>query len=216
MLADAADGAFVVNQNQNIVYWNQAAQKILGYAPNKVVGHPCYEILRGCNEKGQAVCHHRCRIMVGAAAGKAMPDYDLAACAKSGEMRWINVSILTTRSAAGQAAPLIIHLFRDATQAKQNQQLVYQMFDSIDDASPLNDSTSSTTVTTPPEHSPLTNREHEVLTLLTQGATTNKIAETLSISPATVRNHIQNILHTLQVHSRLEAVVYALRHNLID
>jgi DNA-binding NarL/FixJ family response regulator len=41
------------------------------------------------------------------------------------------------------------------------------------------------------------------------------MAQALSISPATVRNHIRNILQKLQVHNRLEAVLYAQQHGLI-
>ena len=61
----------------------------------------------------------------------------------------------------------------------------------------------------------LTEREREVLALLAHGLSTRAIARSLSISSATVRNHVQSILNKLQVHSRLEAVTYALDHNLV-
>ena len=213
MLASAADGAFVVNKNHNIVYWNQAAQRMLGYSPNKVVGRPCYEVLRGCNEKGQAVCHHHCRIMTAAMADSPVKDYDVVACTKSGGLRWINISILTASIANEQVSPVIVHLFRDATQARQNQQLVTQMFHAIDEY----DTAKTYPLLPTSEKKPhLTKRERQVLILLVQGLSTAEISESLSIAKATVRNHIQSILHSLQVHSRLEAVVYALEHQLVD
>ena len=52
----------------------------------------------------------------------------------------------------------------------------------------------------------LTPRQHEVLDLLGRGASTKAIAESLSISTETVRNHIRRIFSALGVHSRLEAV----------
>ena len=61
----------------------------------------------------------------------------------------------------------------------------------------------------------LTDREREVLSLLAQGHITRDIAQSLSISNSTTRNHIQNILHKLNVHSRLEAVAYAYEHGLV-
>jgi DNA-binding NarL/FixJ family response regulator len=61
----------------------------------------------------------------------------------------------------------------------------------------------------------LTDREREVLSLLAQGHNTRGIATALPISPSTARNHIQNILHKLHVHSRLEAVAYAFEHGLV-
>jgi two-component system, NarL family, nitrate/nitrite response regulator NarL len=62
--------------------------------------------------------------------------------------------------------------------------------------------------------SQLTRREMEVLRLLVDGASSAEIARTLDVSPNTVRTHVQGILAKLQVHSRLEAAAFAVRHNL--
>jgi two-component system nitrate/nitrite response regulator NarL len=61
----------------------------------------------------------------------------------------------------------------------------------------------------------LTRRELQVLDLLTQGRSGDDIGAALSISPNTVRTHVGNILTKLQVHSRLEAVSFAVRHRLV-
>ena len=61
----------------------------------------------------------------------------------------------------------------------------------------------------------LTAREHDVLALLAEGADTGSIAQRLFLSRNTVRTHIQNILAKLEVHSRLEAAAYALRHGIV-
>ena len=61
----------------------------------------------------------------------------------------------------------------------------------------------------------LTRREWDVLNLLAQGWGTEEMAAELTISPSTVRNHVQNVLDKLGVHSRLEAIAYAYQHNLI-
>ena len=61
----------------------------------------------------------------------------------------------------------------------------------------------------------LTRREMEVLRLLTTGANGAEIAKKLSVSSNTVRSHIQNILTKLQVHSRLEAAAFAVRHGVV-
>ncbi len=62
----------------------------------------------------------------------------------------------------------------------------------------------------------LTRREHEVLALLVQGLTNRTIGEALSISLATVRLHVSNILSKLHVSNRTEAVSVALQNGLIE
>jgi len=62
----------------------------------------------------------------------------------------------------------------------------------------------------------LSRREREVLSLLVQGASGSTVAERLGISRNTVRTHVQSILTKLQVHSRLEAAAFAVRHGLVD
>ena len=55
----------------------------------------------------------------------------------------------------------------------------------------------------------LTERERELLGLLAQGLTNAAIAERLSLSPKTVRNHVSNIFSKLQVADRVSAVIRA-------
>jgi DNA-binding CsgD family transcriptional regulator len=62
----------------------------------------------------------------------------------------------------------------------------------------------------------LTPRQHEVLLLLARGYSTNQIAETLSLSRETVRNHIRGLLRALRVNSRVGALVEGRRRGLID
>jgi DNA-binding NarL/FixJ family response regulator len=61
----------------------------------------------------------------------------------------------------------------------------------------------------------LTPREREVLALLVEGLSGVVIANRLGISRNTVRTHVQSILTKLQVHSRLEAATFAVRHRLV-
>jgi len=61
----------------------------------------------------------------------------------------------------------------------------------------------------------LTDREHEVLTFLAEGANNEEIASSLTISPKTVERHRENIMHKLNLHSRSELVRYAIRKGII-
>jgi two-component system NarL family response regulator len=62
----------------------------------------------------------------------------------------------------------------------------------------------------------LTEREIEVLRLVARGMNNRDIAKELFISENTVKNHVRNILEKLQIHSRMEAVMVAVREKLIE
>ncbi len=62
----------------------------------------------------------------------------------------------------------------------------------------------------------LTERELEVLRLVAQGKSNREIAGDLYISENTVKNHVRNILEKLHLHTRMEAVMYAVREKLLD
>ncbi|WP_420819997.1 response regulator [Sinosporangium album] len=62
----------------------------------------------------------------------------------------------------------------------------------------------------------LTDREMEVLRLVAKGMNNREIAKQLFISENTVKNHVRNILDKLQLHSRMEAVVYAVRERMLE
>ena len=62
----------------------------------------------------------------------------------------------------------------------------------------------------------LTERELEVLKLVARGMANKDIARALFISENTVKNHVRNILEKLQLHSRMEAVMYAVREKLLE
>jgi len=62
----------------------------------------------------------------------------------------------------------------------------------------------------------LTERELEVLRFVARGLSNRDVAAQLAISENTVKNHVRNILEKLQLHSRMEAVMYAVRAKLVE
>jgi RNA polymerase sigma factor (sigma-70 family) len=62
----------------------------------------------------------------------------------------------------------------------------------------------------------LTPREKEVLQALAEGLDSKEIAQQLGISTVTERNHVASILAKLGVHSRLQAMTFAVRHGVVN
>ena len=208
-LDKAADGAFIIDHEQRIVYWNQAAQQLLGYSAEEVAGRACFEIVRGRGDHGQAWCRGNCYVAAAARADQSIDTFGLCAHTKSGGPRWIDVSILALPIGEDGETPLIVHLFRDATEARQREAFARQVLEAVQALQTVSAAVD--------ESAPdlLTRRELEILKLLARGLSTQSIALSLSISVSTARNHIQSILQKLQVHSRPAAVAYAYEHGLL-
>ena len=62
----------------------------------------------------------------------------------------------------------------------------------------------------------LTQREEEVLDLLTKGITYKGVSSKLFISETTVKTHVNNIFQKLQVNDRTQAVLYAINHGFMN
>lgn len=210
------DGAFIIDGNHNIIFWNQASESILGYTAKDVKGRQCYEILGGRDERGRTLCQRYCRVAIQVELGDILPNQDVFAQTKSGEGRWLNVTTFVYPVGDKTIAPVIVHVFRDATEKKNYQRFVNQVLSASERLQQNDEHHFISSSPIESQASGLTTREWQVLQLLAQGLGTNEIAGTLTISPSTVRNHVQSVLGKLGVHSRLEAIAYAYQHGLIE
>jgi DNA-binding NarL/FixJ family response regulator len=69
---------------------------------------------------------------------------------------------------------------------------------------------------TSPEFQPLGAREREILQIIATGLSTEETAMRLDITVHTVRTHLKNLMRKLEVHSKLDAVILAIRRGIID
>lgn len=198
LFANTADGVWVSGAEGEILFWNHAAEAIMGYPAAQVVGQCCRNVFGGCDSNGNRVCGWPCPIKTLLHGGDLVEHFDMATQTKTGQPIWIDVSCVAVPT-GHDGPPTIVHLFRDVTAAHQIEELVRQQL-----------AQTKLKLTTSQEALPpikeLSQRELQVITLMRAGATTAAIADQLYISKATVRNHIQNIFSKLKVHTRLEAV----------
>ncbi len=203
LISNTADGVCAITAEGKITLWNRSAEKILGYTAREVVGRPCCDVFVGRDAVGNRLCYRGCHVQSLVKMGEPVQHFEMATRTKAGKPVWIDVSILVvpgSRNGLGST----VHLFRDVTVSHEMEVLIRERL-----------AQSKPVAAAPRDLStPLTRREIEILRLMTSGANTRAMAGRLHVSPATVRNHIQNIFGKLGVHSRLEAVAHVTTYGL--
>jgi len=211
---NTADGAVVISEEQRIVFWNRAAEEILGYHGEDITHRFCYHVMHGQDKAAWEICLANCEIAQAALNSKPVPNFDMRVLSRHAGKQWLNVSTFTYRGGMNRDKKVVVHLFRALENQAVEEKVLNQMADLVKryKKTPVETSRGNkmTTLTA------LTKREREVLSLLAKNYGTNEIGESLSISINTVRNHIQSIFQKLQVHSRLEAVIFAIKNDLLE
>ncbi len=211
------EGAFAVDEERRIVFWNRAAEELLGYRAEEALGYRCCELLHDAGGAAAGTCA-RCL------AGGAPSPRDVggivrgvsSVVTRDGAVRSVQMTTMLAHNANGRAR--IVHIVRDASHearasaangsmATQSGCGTYPRWGD-DTRSTRPDERGGPTPT-------LTKREYEVLRLLANGCSTGDIADTLGISPITARNHVTSVIEKLDVKTRLQAVVVAARKGLL-
>lgn len=191
--------AFAVNGNQQIVAWNDAAERLLGIRADDVIGLRCFEALETYN---RALCADCGLCPAGTAwTRRAASECDPSTSPTERPVRQVRLTTLTARTVGGQAR--IVHLLREAPVSDPFHPPASQMASPGASGGRL------------PRPAALTQRELEVLRLLGVGHSTDEIAGELSITRVTARNHVNKVLDKLGANSRLQAVVIASQLRLI-
>ena len=195
-----ADGLFVTDEHQRIVAWSSSAQRVLGYSAEEVIGQRCFLVMMGREPGGHPICRRLCRVTANARRGRGTAAYEVAARARDGAVKCLSNSVLVLDGANGTFR--VMHLLREVTcHPGLPRRVATPVPDSADEGLPIAER--------------LTRRELEVLRLLAGGATVDEIAEVLTISVYTARNHVANVQRKLGARSRLETVLLGMRNGLI-
>lgn len=203
-IAKTDEGMFVVDADGKILDWNAAAETILGYRAEEVIGRPCYEILCQCDPFGNLYCYQHCAVMTMAKQGRLIRNHETQGVTKENRKIWLSTRILLV---SGEASPhpMIVHLFHPIAPPHPT-------------APPPLAKTGFPKMFRPASSSEcpaLSPREKEVLVLLSRCQAAKEIALTLEISTETARTHIQHILQKLHAHTKLEALMLAAQYGFL-
>lgn len=187
-LESAPYGAYAIDLEQNIVFWNSQAERILGFVSQDVLGRKCYQVVRGFAVDGATpFCSRNCPAIVAANNGRIPPASHVRMQCASGQIK--HVAVIPFITADQDDRTVLVHMFHEAPADKLSSEMALDF--------------------------PLTPREVEVLSLLAQGIRPAEVAEQLFISVGTVRKHISNASEKLHAHGIISSVAAAQRHHLI-
>ena len=220
-LLNTADGVFIVDANQRIICWNKGAERILKYTETEVMNHNCYRAIAGRVPPERLWCHANCKVQACVAKNSPIENFDLLTRTNEGTPVWLNVTVVSPPEGNEK---FTAHILRDVTREKNAGKAIEQFLSALDVHGParskLHDERGQPRMiaarSSPQEEAPsLSGREVEVLKLLAEGLSTKALSQRLNISHFTARNHIQNILVKLDLHSKAQAVSYAFKRGLI-
>ena len=189
-----------------------ALRKLISGKPARsVLGKRCDEVIGGRDAQGNIYCYRNCPVAFQAREKPAEPvaRFPLTIQTGGGKTKEVEMSMFAIPS-YHPALAIVVHVLREG-KAKKTSSLEKEL---EKEAAPAREPLWPMTtkegepVTLPP-------REKEILRHMAEGQSAPAIGKALFISTVTVRNHIQAILRKLDVHSKLEAVVFAFQHGLV-
>ena len=211
-ISRSGEAVFAVDSADRVILWNKACERLLNRPARNAIGKYCWDVLCGQDVHGNLYCHRNCAVAYQARERKDDPvkTFILAARTGNGKRKKIKTSMFSVAS-YHPALKTLVHVLRDAQNAEPAAAPAPaeppQARPSSEPLSPVTLSGGDTVV--------LTEREKEILRCLAEGMGTLAIAKKFTIATVTVRNHVQSILHKLDVHTKVAAVVLAYRHGLV-
>jgi DNA-binding CsgD family transcriptional regulator len=208
-IARSGEAVFAIDSADRVILWNKKCEDLLGKPARAVLGKHCYDVIGGRDENGNIYCYRNCPVAYQAREKPKDPIQRFQLSVEAGKRgrRWIEVSMFAIPS-YHPALSTVVHVLREGKgRTTALEQALAKEANGREPLWPM--------ATKEGEPVDLTRREKEILRCLAEGMPTAAIGKKLFIAPVTVRNHIQNILHKLDVHTKLAAVVFAYQHELI-
>jgi len=218
-LGNTADGVFIVDEKQRIIFWNRGMESLLGHASGAVRGRFCFEVLCGKSKTGKPWCRQTCTIQRAVNQGTLVQNFDLLTRTTTGAPVCANVSVL---SLPRGRSVWTVHIAHDVSRAERQEeallliQRTLRILNQVGNKNIKNlengNSHDSPQLWKAERFRSLTRRELDVLQLLVAGFSTADIATKLCISQDTVRNHVRHLLAKTGTHNRTQLAIFALRN----
>ncbi len=209
-IARSSEATFATDSGDRIILWNKTCEALLERPARSVLGRRCYEVIGGFDVHGNMYCHRGCPVAFQARERPQQPvhRFSLSIPVGGNGLRRFDYSLFAIPSYHPPLSTLV-HVLRERKKASRLERQLKREAEIREPLWPMARSPDDDSV-------PLTKREIEILHCLAGGMTTAAIGKKLAISATTARNHIQHILEKLNVHSKLGALVFAIRHRLLE
>jgi PAS domain S-box-containing protein len=86
MFANTGSGVWAVDASQRIVFWNQAADELLGFTADQALGRLCYQLLAGQDTQGHPFCQAECHRIRRARQHDPVPGFEMLVRGQDGEL----------------------------------------------------------------------------------------------------------------------------------
>ena len=220
VLSRSDSPALATDATGHVIFWNHAAELLLGRGGRQVMGRRCYDVVSGRDVFGNRFCHENCSVLSMSRKGETVRPFELVVGSGAPKSEQpVHVSVLKVPGETADSYTLV-HVLQPIDRATRLARALEQLGPPRTEPVEPNGSHHAHATVEPQRASsdspPLTEREKEILRSVAEGLPNKEIARQLGISLATVRNHVHNILEKLEVHSKLEATSLAFRQGWVS
>jgi DNA-binding CsgD family transcriptional regulator len=225
LLSSGEPPAFANDQNHRIIFWNKGAEKLMDRTAAQALGRLCHEIFCGKDPFGNRFCSETCAVTTSFRKHETVNRFEISTGERT-QAKSLGMTVIEipdSRPGFFTAVHIMDRIDEKSRLARELNRLretlgAHAPAPHADEGSvPVRLQLSRTQAAPSPEvdatiAEQLSERELDVLRAIAAGLANKDIANSLHISVATTRNHVQHILKKLNVHSKLEAVALAFRN----
>ena len=118
MFANTGSGVWAVDDSQRIMFWNRAAEELLGFTAEQALGQLCHRLLAGQDTQGQPSCQAECHRIQRARQRDPVQGFEMLVRCQDGSVSRISVSIIVVPAGAQDNTPAaLVHIFRQIGKA---------------------------------------------------------------------------------------------------